>query len=44
MKELKGLDLQQLHMVSVSGKMVEDKLSTFIRNWEKLKMDPYNQS
>jgi len=26
-------------MVSVSGKMVEDKLGMFIKNWERLKID-----
>lgn len=36
-KELKGLDLDHLHMISTSGIQMQNTLHEFIKNWEKLK-------
>lgn len=37
LKELKGLDLEQLHMISQSGASMQNLLGAFIKNWEKIK-------
>jgi len=37
LKELKSLDLEQLHMISQSGVSVQNILNSFIKNWEKIK-------
>jgi hypothetical protein len=37
LKELKGLDLDHLQMISTSGTQMQNKLESFIKNWEKLK-------
>ena len=33
LKELKSLDLEQLHMISQSGVSVQNVLNSFIKNW-----------
>jgi hypothetical protein len=37
LKELKGLDFDQLQMISTSGIQMQNTLHDFIKNWEKLK-------
>ena len=37
LKELKSLDLQQLHMISASEATMQNILHSFIKNWEKIK-------
>ena len=37
LKELKSLDLEQLHMISQSGVSVQNVLNSFIKSWEKIK-------
>ena len=36
-KELKGLDLDHLQMISTSGAQMQNTLHSFIKNWEKLR-------
>lgn len=36
-KELKGLNLDHLQMISTSGVHMQNTLHEFIKNWEKLK-------
>jgi hypothetical protein len=37
LKELKGLDLDRLEMISTSGIQMQSTLHEFIKNWEKLR-------
>ena len=37
LKEIKSLDLEQLHMISQSGVSIQNVLNSFIKNWEKIK-------
>jgi hypothetical protein len=37
LKELKNLDLEQLHMISQGGSQMQNALHSFIKNWEKIK-------
>jgi hypothetical protein len=37
LKELKNLDLEQLHMIAQGGSQMQNALHSFIKNWEKIK-------
>jgi hypothetical protein len=37
LKELKSLDLEQLHMISQSGVSIQNVLNSFIKSWENIK-------